>query len=85
MKPVAVTGALLGGLCVFLTPPAYAAEGHAFVTPSDFKWTDVPALPPGAKIAVIEGPLNEPVPFTFRISFRRTSKFRRTRTPRSST
>ena len=67
MKPVAVTAALLGGLCVFLIPPAYAAEGHAFVTPSDFKWTDVPALPPGAKIAVIEGPLNEAVPFTFRI------------------
>ena len=67
MRPVAITAALLGGLCVFLIPPAYAAEGHAFVTPSDLKWTDVPALPPGAKIAVIEGPLNEPVPFTFRI------------------
>src|SRR5262249_60141934 len=37
MKPVAVTAALLGGLCVFLIPPAYAAEGHAFVAPSDFK------------------------------------------------
>jgi hypothetical protein len=32
MKPVAVTAALLGGLCVFLTPPAYAAEGHAVVS-----------------------------------------------------
>jgi hypothetical protein len=67
MRPVAITAALLGGLCVFLIPPAYAVEGHAFVTPSDLKWTDVPALPPGAKIAVIEGPLNEAVPFTFRI------------------
>ena len=67
MRPVAITAALLGGLCVFLIPPAYAAEGHALVTPSDLKWTDVPALPPGAQIAVIEGPLNEEVPFTFRI------------------
>src|SRR5438552_839157 len=67
MKPIAVTAARLGGLCVFLIPPAYAAEGHTFVTASDLQWTDVPALPPGAKIAVIEGPLNEAVPFTFRI------------------
>jgi hypothetical protein len=28
---------------------------------------DVPSLPPGAKLAVIEGPLNEAVPFTFRL------------------
>ncbi len=67
MKQVAVTAALLGGLCVFLIPPAYAAEGHTFVTGSDLQWGDVPALPPGAKIAVIEGPLTEAVPFTFRI------------------
>src|SRR6201984_3830682 len=67
MKRVAVTAALLGVFCVFLIPPAYAAEGHTFVTPSDLKWTDVPALPPGAKIAVIEGPLNEAGPFPVRI------------------
>src|SRR5437667_3790615 len=67
MKPIAVTAALLGGLCVFLIPPAYAAEGYTFVTASDLQWTDVPALPPGAKIAVIEGPLSGEVPFTFRI------------------
>jgi hypothetical protein len=29
----------------------------------------VPSLPPGAKIAVIEGPPNEAVPFTFRLKF----------------
>jgi len=67
MKQVAVTTALLGGLCAFLVAPGYAAGGQAFVTASDLQWTDVPALPPGAKIAVIEGPLNEAVPFTFRI------------------
>lgn len=30
---------------------------------------DVPSLPSGAKVAVIEGPLNEAVPFTFRLKF----------------
>lgn len=39
------------------------------VAPSDLKWADVPSLPPGAKIAVIEGPLTEAVPFTFRLKF----------------
>ena len=37
--------------------------------PEDLKWTDVPSLPPGAKIAVIEGPMNEAVPFTVRLKF----------------
>jgi quercetin dioxygenase-like cupin family protein len=43
--------------------------GHIMVTPSDLKWQDVPSLPPGAKMAVIEGPPNEAVPFTFRLKF----------------
>lgn len=43
------------------------AGGHTIVSPVDLKWADVPALPPGAKIAVIEGPLTEAVPFTFRL------------------
>ena len=40
---------------------------HTMVAPGDLKWADVPSLPPGAKLAVIEGPLNEAVPFTMRI------------------
>lgn len=43
------------------------AGGHRMLTPGDLKWGDVPSLPPGAKLAVIEGPLNEAVPFTFRL------------------
>jgi len=58
MKRVTVPAVLLGGLCIFLIPPAHAADGHTFVTPSDLVWTDVPALPAGAKITVIEGPMN---------------------------
>ena len=32
------------------------AGAHIMVTPNDLKWADVPSLPTGAKIAVIEGP-----------------------------
>lgn len=62
--------------CVmFVSMALYAAsafagmgsEGHIAVTPADLKWADVPSLPPGAKVAVIEGPLNEAVPYTFRL------------------
>lgn len=49
-------------------PSAWPQAGaHTLVTPGDLKWTDVPSLPPGAKIAVIEGPMNESVPFTVRL------------------
>jgi quercetin dioxygenase-like cupin family protein len=43
--------------------------GHQMVTPNDLKWADVPSLPPGAKIAMIEGTLSEAAPFTFRLKF----------------
>jgi len=43
------------------------AGAHIMVTPNDRKWADVPSLPPGAKITVIEGPMTEAVPFTVRI------------------
>ena len=42
---------------------------HMMVTPDELKWADVPSAPPGAKIAVIEGPLNEAGPITFRLKF----------------
>lgn len=45
------------------------AGGHAMILPSELKWVDVPSLPPGAQIAVIEGPLNEARPITARIKF----------------
>ena len=48
--------------------PTWAQTGdHRMVSPADLKWADVPSLPPGAKIAVIEGPMSEAVPFTVRI------------------
>lgn len=54
------------------TPPAaaqsvYSGAGPVMVSPAQLAWTDAPAVAPGAKIAVIEGPLNKAVPFTFRL------------------
>ena len=58
-------------LAVFAGMPAGSAQSmdHRMVSPNDLKWSDVPSLPPGAKIAVIEGPISEAVPFTFRLKF----------------
>ena len=55
-------------------PSAWAAEAHIMVTPADLQWTDVASLPAGTKIAVIEGPITEAVPFTFRIKFPANTK-----------
>jgi hypothetical protein len=48
---------------------AAADDHHKFVKPDELKWGDVPTLPAGAKIAVIEGPMNQPTPFTVRLKF----------------
>jgi anti-sigma factor ChrR (cupin superfamily) len=68
MKPslAAIAAALLlSGIA-----PASAQHGdHRMVLPADLKWVDVPSLPPGAKLAVIEGPMSEPVAFTVRLKF----------------
>jgi hypothetical protein len=44
-----------------------AHGAHKMVMPADLKWAAVPSLPPGAQISVIEGPMNEAVPFTIRL------------------
>ena len=57
-------------LTVPLTPSSGNSQAHGdhlMVTEADLKWADVPSLPPGAKIAVIEGPMNEAKPFTMRL------------------
>ena len=62
----ALSASLLLGLPV--ASAVWAQSGsHTMVTPAQLKWADVPSLPPGAKLAVIEGPLNEAVPLTFRL------------------
>ena len=46
---------------------AQAPAAHQMYTAKDLKWEDSPALPKGAKIALIEGPMNEAKPFIARI------------------
>ncbi len=59
----AVAAALVAALGSAAADPA-----HRMIAANDLKWADVPSLPPGAKIAVIEGPMSEAVPFTVRIT-----------------
>jgi quercetin dioxygenase-like cupin family protein len=71
MKRSVATGALLGGMLAFVPLALYAQSqppAHVTLSPDGLKWTDSAALP-GAKIAVLEGPLSEAVPFTFRTKF----------------
>jgi quercetin dioxygenase-like cupin family protein len=51
--------------------PSFAAEeksSSVMLRPDELKWMDgPPSLPPGAKMVLIEGVLNNPTPFTFRL------------------
>ena len=70
MKTAAASIALLGVLSMPLSALAQSAGGgHIMALPSDLKWTDVPSLPPGAKIATIEGSMSQAGPFTVRLKF----------------
>jgi hypothetical protein len=66
--PVVIALGLLGLLTQ--TPMPATAQSHAahtMASPVQLKWVDVPSLPPGAKMAVLEGPMNQAVPFTARL------------------
>jgi quercetin dioxygenase-like cupin family protein len=64
---------LLASLVISLVAaaPSWAqhAGHHKSVSAADLKWAAVPSLPKGAQIAVIEGPMNQAVPFTVRLKF----------------
>jgi hypothetical protein len=67
MKP---TKAVLLFALASLAVPSWAQhEHHKMVAADELKWSDVPSLPPGAQVAVIEGPMNQAVPFTVRLKF----------------
>ena len=58
-----VLGACLAG-------PVWSQHGsHAIISPDNLKWADVPSLPPGAKIAVLEGKMSDAGPITARLKF----------------
>jgi quercetin dioxygenase-like cupin family protein len=67
-----ITVAAIVAALITLMPATGAAQAHGdhvLVVPGDLKWADVPSLPPGAKVAVIEGPMNEAKPFMIRLQF----------------
>lgn len=53
---------------------AQATRSHQMLSAGELKWNDAPSVGPGAKIAVIEGPLDKPVPFTFRLKLPANTK-----------
>jgi len=62
---VTVAAAIAAGV---FSPPALAAQpGHMIMTPGQMKWSDIPSLPPGAKVTLIEGRLDQAEPFTLRL------------------
>src|SRR6266540_3977312 len=67
----AASAAAMFALAALVSQASWAQShpDHVMVSPKDLQWTDVPSLPPGAKIAVIEGPMNEAKPFTVRLKF----------------
>ena len=68
MKRPATLAVIAIALSSMSSVVAWAHHGdHSMVVPSEMKWADVPSLPSGAKVAVLEGPLNESKPFTMRI------------------
>jgi hypothetical protein len=40
---------------------------HTMMMPKELTWTNMPTLPPGAMVAVIEGPLDQAMPFILRL------------------
>ena len=69
MKPTRTLAILLFPLAASMPVAAQQAHdhGHAVKSPADMKWVDIPSLPPGAKLAVLEGSLAEAAPFTVRL------------------
>ena len=65
-RALAATVATLVLACPLIPVAGAQTAPHVMMTPDALKWSDVPSLP-GAKIAVIEGPLSEAVPFTVRL------------------
>lgn len=58
---VALVAGLLAGTAIA------EEEATVLVTPTDIQWTETPALPPGARLAVLEGRMNAPGPITARL------------------
>lgn len=69
MRAVSITLGALGIVVALVDAPSALGHDHQMIRPADLKWSDVPSLPPGAKIAVIEGKMSEAQAFTVRLKF----------------
>lgn len=69
MRNIFSTVVIVAVSCLGMSSSFAESGGHMILTPAELKWADVPSLPPGAKIAVVEGPMTEAVPFTIRLMF----------------
>lgn len=63
------TACIAAVVAIFATSAGAQHGNHRIVKAEALKWIDVPSLPAGAKLAVIEGPMNQPTPFTVRLKF----------------
>jgi len=69
--------AIVGSLCAIgalVAKAQHATADHHMMSAAELKWAPSPALPAGAQIAVIQGPLNEAVPFIARVKFPANAK-----------
>jgi hypothetical protein len=69
LKSTAITVAVVCSAAISTAYAQSAPSPHQMVVPNDLKWTSVPSLPCGSQLALIEGPMNEAKPFTFRLKF----------------
>jgi hypothetical protein len=71
MKPINIVIMTLtlvfGFSSVSLSEAPYHGEGHFFLKSSELEWKPIASMPPGAKMALIEGDISEEAPFTFRL------------------
>ena len=67
LSTLALALAALGPRVAWAQDPSSADPIRA-VVPADLKWAES-KVTPGAQVAVIEGPPNEPVPYILRVKF----------------
>ena len=67
IKPSVTAAVLIAACAAAPLAGAQSAGHHRIVTPNDLKWSDLPSLPLGAKVAVIEGDPNKEGLVTIRI------------------
>jgi mannose-6-phosphate isomerase-like protein (cupin superfamily) len=73
MKRIVITVcAVVAAALVFAaeqSPPTSSTTEHRVLKPGDLKWWEAPpGLPPGGKMAVLNGDPNQPGPFTVRLN-----------------